>query len=192
MRHPRLRAALLAAAWLLVTSSPTAAHPSVIPTESPAGAAQRYGIVVPGEKPVPTVRLEVQFPRLLRVEALEVTPGWRISMQRDSGGRIIGAAWEGGAIGPNEFVQFGVLARNPDQAAQLSWAIIQTYSDASEVQWNGPPSAEFPATVTQITSAPLFTFGVAELLGISGLLVALVALLLVGIRQRARRASRST
>jgi uncharacterized protein YcnI len=83
------------------------------------------------------VRVEVQIPRLLRVEALEATPGWQVSVQRESGGRIVSAVWQGAEIGPSEFVEFGVLARNPEQATQLSWTLIQTYSDSSEVQWIG-------------------------------------------------------
>jgi uncharacterized protein YcnI len=187
MRVPLLRAALLGAVWLLVLASPVSAHVLVWPSESPAGASQRYGIVVPGEKAVPTVRLEVQFPRLLRVEALETRPGWRVSMQRDSGGRIIAATWEGEAVGADQFVEFGVLAQNPDQPAQLTWTMIQTYADASEVQWNAPSGSEFPAPVTRISS-PVFSFGLAEVLAGGALLVALVALYTATV-QRSRAAS---
>jgi hypothetical protein len=140
---------------------------------------------VPGEKTVPTVRVEVQFPRLLRVEALEATPGWQVSVQRESGGRIVSAVWQGAEIGLNEFVEFGVLARNPDQSTQLSWTVIQTYSDASEVQWIGPPSAEFPAAVTEVT-APLVRIGGAELASVGALLLSAAALCAVLVSRRGR------
>lgn len=57
-------------------------HVLVIPEEARAGVAQRYGILIPSEKAVPTVRIEVHFPDGLQVTELETVAGWRIKTQR--------------------------------------------------------------------------------------------------------------
>jgi uncharacterized protein YcnI len=122
----------------------------VAPAEAPVGIVQRYCIRVPSEKSVPTVGLEVQFPDNLEVTAIEVPPGWRGTAHKDRSERIVSASWEGGSILPKQYLEFGVLARNPTTQTTLSWKAIQTYQDASEVHWNGPPRAQFPAALTRV------------------------------------------
>jgi uncharacterized protein YcnI len=126
------------------------AHVTVAPAEAPAGIVQRYCIRVPSEKSIPTVGLEVQFPDNLEVTAIEVPPGWRGTAHKDHSGRIVSASWGGGNILPKQYLEFGVLARNPAEQTTLAWKAIQTYQDASEVHWIGPPRAQFPAALTRV------------------------------------------
>lgn len=126
------------------------AHVTVAPAEAPAGIVQRYCIRVPSEKSVPTVGLEVQFPNNLEVTAIEVPPNWRGTAHKDRSGHIVSASWEGGSILPKQYLEFGVLARNPTVQTTLAWKAIQTYQDASEVHWIGPPRAQFPAALTRV------------------------------------------
>ena len=130
------------------------AHIEVVPGESVAGTIERYGIRVPSEKPIATVRVEVQFPAAVRVLDFEAVAGWQLTTQTDSSGRPVDAVWEGGrVVGPNQYAEFGLRAQNPAQATELRWTVIQTYEDGSEVQWFGPSTAEFPAASTRVRDA---------------------------------------
>ena len=192
-RAIRLSLAGVVALGISLTGPPVAAlaHVEVVPAESAPGATERYGIRVPTEKPVPTVRVEVQFPPGLRVLDAESAAGWRLTVQRDATGRPVSAVWEGGSIPADEFGEFALRAVNPDTQAELRWQVIQTYQDGSEAQWLGPASAEFPAPATRVrSSGPL---GSAEplslaalLVGLLALVVSVVALVLAGLAWRRR------
>jgi uncharacterized protein YcnI len=129
------------------------AHVTVAPAEAPLGTVQRYCIRVPSEKSIPTVGIEVQFPDNLEVTAIETPPGWRGTAHKGRSGRIVSANWKGGTILPKQYLEFGVLARNPAAQTTLSWQAIQTYQDGSEVHWIGPPRAQFPAAVTRVRTS---------------------------------------
>jgi uncharacterized protein YcnI len=163
------------------------AHVEVVPADSPAGAMQRYGIRVPTEKPIPTVRVEVEFPSGLRVLDIEASPGWQVTLQTESGGRPIGATWDGSSIPAGQFAEFGLRAQNPDGEAQLRWSVIQTYADGSEVQWIGPPDAEFPAATTRVRGGQVIQL-LDPLAGASGV-VAVCALVVSALAWRASRRS---
>jgi uncharacterized protein YcnI len=134
----------------LFVTTPVVAHITVTPAEAPPATEQRYCIRVPSEKSIPTTALEIQFPDGLEITETDAPPGWRVTAAKGRHGRIIGATWQGGSIPPRQFLEFGVLARNPAAAAELTWKAIQTYQDGSEVHWIGPPRAQFPAAVTRV------------------------------------------
>jgi uncharacterized protein YcnI len=135
---------------------------TVSPGEAPAGAVQRYCIRVPSEKSTPTSKVEVEFPARLDVTEVEAPHGWRAAAQKGPQGRIAGAIWQGGSIPPRHFIEFGVLARNPDAPAQLVWKAIQTYGDGSEVHWIGSPRAQFPAALSRVRSGVSASRGDAQ------------------------------
>ena len=174
-----------AAAVALALPGRALAHVEVVPATSPPGVMERYGIRIPTEKPVPTVRVEVEFPNGLRVADIEASPGWQVTVQTESSGRPIGAVWEGGSIPAGQFAEFGLRAENPEGEAQLRWSVIQTYADGTEVQWIGPQNAEFPAATTRVSGRPLFA-SVDPLSGAS-MLFALIALIVAGLAWRASR-----
>jgi len=145
---------------------------------------ERYGIRVPTEKPIPTVRVEVQFPSGLRVLDLEVAPGWHTSVQTESGGRLVGAVWDGGSIPSGQFAEFGLRAQNPDREVELRWTVIQTYADGTEVQWVGLANAEFPAATTRVRSGDLPAS--VDPIAAAAALVAVAALIVAGLAWRAR------
>jgi uncharacterized protein YcnI len=168
------------------------AHIEVVPAESDAAATVRYGIRVPTEKPIPTVRVEVQFPADLRVLDFEAAAGWRLTAQTDGAGRPVDAVWDGGTIGPNEYAEFGLRAQNPYREAELRWTVIQTYQDGSEAQWSGPATGEFPAPTTRVRSRGVFSpetvGGVAVGVAIVALAISTLALA-TGHLRRGRRTS---
>lgn len=149
LRRGRLLSWVVGILGLLL--APTAwAHPIVSPQQSSAGATVRYVLSVPSEKPMATVRIEVQFPRQVRIGQVEPLAGWTVTPERDGTGRILGAIWDGGRVEAGEFVDLAVLADNPPTSVDVAWAAIQTYEDGSEVQWTGSPQSQFPATVTRV------------------------------------------
>jgi uncharacterized protein YcnI len=160
------------------------AHIEVVPEESVTATVERYGMRVPSEKAIPTTRIEVQFPREIRVIDLELVDGWRVTTQKDGSGRIVSAVWEGGSIPEEQFEEFGLRARNPEATADLTWQVIQTYQDGSEVQWIGPPNAEFPAALTRVRPAGAGLSGEALVTGLPGL-VGLAAIIISGLAWRA-------
>jgi hypothetical protein len=49
--------------------------------------------------------------------------------------------WQGGAIEPGEFAEFGFSARPPDEPGTLEFPAIQTY-DSGEWSGGSPPDSE--------------------------------------------------
>ena len=187
--HSRVLGWALGVLGLLLVAPAAWAHPIVSPDQSPAGSTVRYVLSVPSEKPQATVRIEVQFPRQVRVSQLEPLAGWSITPERDASGRILGAIWEGGRIGAGEFVELAVLADNPPRSEDVAWAAIQTYEDGSEVQWTGSPQSQFPATVTHVVergdaqTALLFA-GATFVVSVIALAIATIALARTYARRR--------
>src|SRR5438552_5155256 len=77
----------------LVAVQLVSAHIRINPTESTAGAREKYTMRVPNEKQVPSSRIEGEFPAGLDVYDFEFKPGWTITVKKDDKGRIIGATW---------------------------------------------------------------------------------------------------
>jgi uncharacterized protein YcnI len=125
----------------------------VTPPEASPGAVQRYCIRVPSEKSIATTAVEVQFPDSIEVTELESPAGWQAAAQKDRRSRTASALWQGGSIPPRQFLEFGVVARNPAAEMDLAWKAIQTYADGSEVHWIGPPRAQFPAAITSVRAS---------------------------------------
>lgn len=146
MRSILFTAALLAAA-------PAAAHVTVAPKQSVAGAHERYAILVPNEKMADTVAVEVTFPKALRVKAFQQLSGWMTEPVRDKSGALVGARWTG-RLAPQQFVEFGVLAINPASGSDLAWTAIQLFSDGSSVEWSGAPGSKTPAAHVTLRPAP--------------------------------------
>src|ERR1700746_1232939 len=62
-----------------------------------------------------------------------------------------------GKIQPYEFVEFGMLAINPKQGANLTWKFIQYYDDGTKEEFTGPVGSRLPAPVVTLkpaTTAP--------------------------------------
>ena len=167
------------------------AHVTVQPRQVAAGT--RYGefaVRVPTEKPVPTIKIRVEFPAGLRVARLKVKPGWTAQLERDSAKIITGVTWSGGRIGPDEYEDFyfsgNVLAKAGDT---LMVRAYQTYEGGEIVEWTDTvdPHAPRPAARIAITGEPsgLAAFTPATWIGGLALLVGFIALTL-SMRSRPR------
>jgi hypothetical protein len=149
-RSANRAAAIGALAAVVLFAGSAGAHVTVAPEEAPAGVVQRYTVSVPSEKAMATTRVEIDFPGELYVTGVDSPTGWTVTTSLGRDGRIAGAVWIGGAAAPKQSADFGVVARSPAVSAALSWKVIQTYEDGSEVHWTGPPRSEFPAAVTLV------------------------------------------
>lgn len=129
------------------------AHVSIDPIAAAAKAVQRYTVRIPNEKEVPTVKVRVEFPAGVVVSRFLPTPGWTREVEKDSTGTLVAATWSGGQIGPDEFQEFGFIARNPADAGTIGWKVYQTYQDGETVAWTGPAGSEKPAAITTIRAA---------------------------------------
>lgn len=134
---------------LLVVQS-ALGHATIWPQESVAGAFEKYTIRVPNEKESPTIRVEAEFPSGVAVNYFEVVPGWTIEHQRNANNRIVGATWNGGSIGPNEFAEFAFMAVNPEAGATLVWKIVQVHEDGTRSEWVGQRQSQNPAPMTMV------------------------------------------
>ncbi len=142
--------ALLICTMLALVVAPIAfGHIRIYPTQSTFGAREKYTMRVPNERQSPTVRVEGEFPAGLEVYGFEFKPGWKIDFKKDEKGKIIGATWTGRIV-PYEFVEFGMLAINPDAgnprrvALNMLWKFYQYYEDGSKEEFTAPADAKMP------------------------------------------------
>src|SRR3974377_2163744 len=122
------------------------AHIRIYPTESTAGAREKYTMRVPNEKQVACVRIEGEFPAEATIYDFEFKQGWKIDFKKDEKGKIVGAVWTGTMM-PYEFVEFGILGINPKEGASLVWKFVQYYDDGSKEEFTGPVGSRLPSPV---------------------------------------------
>jgi uncharacterized protein YcnI len=131
-------AALSLVLVMLVLGLPRAvsAHMVVMPEQSEAGGWERYAILVPTEKPSPTVRIELKLPNGMDVIAVESKSGWTGTYEAFPIGSAR-VAWKGGRILSGEFLSFEFLAWNPPAARVVTWEATQWYEDGTSERWTG-------------------------------------------------------
>src|SRR5438094_5852375 len=149
--------------WAVVVSAMTAAavflpasldaHAVVYPKSSEAGAYEKYLLRIPNERDVATTRVEIRFPRSVRVISFADVPGWTLEIVTDSAQHVTGAVWTG-SLPPQRFVEFPFIAVNPNTSVRLVWPAFQTYSSGERVDWIGlDEDAKQPASVTMVGRA---------------------------------------
>lgn len=140
------------AAVLLTCGSAAAAHVTVWPKLSQAGAHEKYEVRVPNEKQVDTLSVELRIPKGVRIRSFEQKPGWTAEALRDSSGAIVGVRWSG-RLPANQFTEFGLLAVNPSSGADLVWPAVQSFADGTRVEWTGAKGSKTPAPHVTIEAA---------------------------------------
>ena len=53
-------------------------------------------------------------------------------------------------IGPNEFIEFPIVAANPEDEGTFKWKAYQTYDNGDVVKWTGKEDSEHPAPTTTV------------------------------------------
>jgi hypothetical protein len=148
----------------------------------------------PTEKDIPTTQIRVEVPEGFTVTGVRPVPGWTSKFEED-GGAIRAITWSGGEIEPQEFQEFAIQPKTPEETGEYSWRAYQTYQDGSVVQWTGPPEEHGgremesedsgPASVVDIVqggSQPGETPGVgAPALGLGFIPIAAYGGLVIGV-----------
>jgi len=146
--------ALLSASLTLSAVAPAFAHVKVYAepgwTQAPACSYTQFIVVVPNERPDPTVRIALDVPPSVTVSATQPVPGWTAGFTIVKG-RVRGITWSGGQIHPREFQTFAFLAGTPSTPQLLSWNAHQTYQNGEVVNWTGAPDSDTPHSQTTIT-----------------------------------------
>lgn len=143
---------LLSGTALFALCSLAYGHIRIAPTESTAGAREKYTMRVPNEKQVGSSKIEGEFPAGLDIYDFEFKPGWKIEFKKDDKGKIVGATWTG-KIQPYEFVEFGMLGINPKEGTDLVWKFIQFYDDGTKEEFTGPVGSRLPSPVVALKPA---------------------------------------
>ncbi|MGK5544936.1 YcnI family copper-binding membrane protein [Streptomyces sp. URMC 127] len=174
--RPRHRLPLIgavAAGTVLLLAGPAAAHVSVAPGTAEKGGYSTIAFKVPNEKDnASTVKLEVTLdPKHPLASVMpQPVPGWEVKVEKaklekplQMHGKTIDEAvskitWSGGKIEPGQFQQFPLsVGKLPDDADELVFKALQTYSDDDVVRWIDPSKpggaeAEHPAPTLKLVA----------------------------------------
>ncbi len=166
--------AALAAAGVLTAAGTASAHVTVHPESYAKGATD--GVLtfrVPNEEDgASTTKVQLFLPTDHPVLGALVTPqpGWTATVKtarlktpvKTDDGTITEAVseidWTGGKIGHGQYQDFNVaFGQLPDDAEQLAFKTLQTYSDGKVVRWieeakEGQAEPENPAPVLKLTA----------------------------------------
>jgi len=194
--HPnRVRAralvgAAVAAVGLTVVSSAWA-HAEISPPETKSKTLQLFTLAVPTEKEgLTTTKVEITPPSGFGIDSFVPTTSWKRQLQQTGSGEnavIQKVTWTGGKVPTEEDSVFQFLA-SPDSNKTYTFAVRQTYSDGSVVDWSGPESSDTPAPRIEAKSS--LGGGGSSTLAIIALVVAGIAVLLAGIGLATRGGSR--
>jgi uncharacterized protein YcnI len=142
----------VAALFVTALGAPAAlAHVQVQPALVAPGDAVIFTVVVPNERDVATVEVELQIPEGVIPFAFEETPGWKQSERLAADQSLDVVAWTG-SLPPGSFVRFFFLAGTPDEPGEITWPTVQRYADGVSARWIGPPDSEEPAAVTVVSA----------------------------------------
>jgi uncharacterized protein YcnI len=148
--RPRARAltgAAVVAVGLTVVSSAWA-HAEISPPVTKSKALQLFTLAVPTEKEgVTTTKIELTLPSGFGIDSFVSETGWKRQLQQTGSGEnavIQKVTWTGGSVPTGEDSIFQFLA-SPDSSKTYTFAVRQTHSDGSVVDWSGPESSDTPA-----------------------------------------------
>jgi uncharacterized protein YcnI len=177
--------AVLIVLCILIAPSIVFAHAVVFPKTSTPGSYEKYVLRVPNERDVPTLQVELRFPKGVRVVSFGDVPGWKLQVVTDSARHITGAVWTG-ALPKDRFVEFPFVAVNPKDSTALTWPTYQTYQGGERVEWTGPESSKTPVSSTIISDPTVVPVKVSRTSLYISLLALLFALTALAVALRPR------
>jgi uncharacterized protein YcnI len=168
----------------LAFAAGASAHAEVSPKVSLSGKLQLFSLAVPTEKSnLTTSKVVMTVPGGFEIDSfVPPPPGWTQTLEQSGSGDnavITKVTWTGGKTPTGEDSLFQFLAM-PKSSNAYTFAVQQTYSDGSIVNWAGPESSDAPAPTIQATSSvgggvSALTI-VAVILGLLGLGAGILAL----------------
>ena len=160
MHRNRVRARALAgtavAALGLTVVSSAWAHAEISPPETKSKTLQLFTLAVPTEKEgLTTTKVELTPPSGFGIDSFVSETGWKRQLQETGSGEnavIQKITWTGGNVPTDEDAIFQFLA-SPDSNKTYTFAVRQTYSDGTVVDWSGPESSDTPAPTVEAKSS---------------------------------------
>ena len=185
-RPGRLPLSLLCAGGMaLICAGAASAHARISPPVSLSRTLQLYSLAVPTEQPdATTSEVVLSVPAGFSITSFVPSPGWRRAVAQSvlrSGAVVEKVTWSGGAVPTGEDALFQFLGEASANGT-YTFAVQQTYSNGSIVDWGGAESSAAPAPAIQVKGSlggggtPLLTI-VALVVGILGVLIGGIALL---------------
>lgn len=162
-----------AAGAVLLLAGPAFAHVTVSPGDAEKGSYTTVNFKVPNERDdASTVKLEVTIPTDHPLASVmpQPVPGWDVKVTTSKldkpvemhGEKVDTAVskvtWSGGEIKPGTFQQFPLsVGQLPENADQLVFKTLQTYSNKEIVRWievptDGAAEPENPAPVLKLVA----------------------------------------
>jgi len=189
MQH-RIAPAALAVLAALVTAGAASAHAKMSPPVVLAAQGQVFTLAVPTEKDdATTTTVELTPPSGFSIDSFFPTPGWTRSVEQSGSGEsavVTKVTWKGGSVPTGEDAAFSFLGRTSG-SGEYRFAVRQTYSDGSVVDWSGSEASDAPAPTVKAVSS--FAGGTSTLtivalaLGAAGVVLGGIALLARGGRR---------
>jgi uncharacterized protein YcnI len=181
MKHRLALSAFVVLAALTITAA-ASAHAKVSPSVVQAQDSEVFTLAVPTEKEnATTTSIEFTPPKGFNIDSFFPSPGWKRSVQTTGSGEnavVEKVTWTGGKTPTDEDSAFSFLA-STSGSGTYTFAVRQTYSDNSIVDWSGPESSDSPAPTIKAIST-LGGGGGTSTLGIIAVALAAVALIVAG------------
>ena len=176
-----LVAASVAVAVPLVSAAPAWAHAAISPPVAKTNVLQQFTLAVPTEKEnATTTSIQLTVPGGVEIDSFEPAPGWKRTVNATGTGEsavVKQVTWTGGHVPTEEDSVFHFQATLTGGSKDYTFAVRQTYSDGTVVDWSGPEDSDAPSPLVQGVSS---VGGSSSTLTIVALVVAAVALL-VGV-----------
>lgn len=183
----KLFLATVIALGALALPSSAFAHAELSPPVGLKGKVELYTLAVPTEKDnATTTSIALTVPSGFGIDSFAPSPGWTRKLVQTRSGEdavIQKVTWTGGSTPTDEDSVFSFLASG-SSAKTYTFAVRQTYSDGSVVDWSGPESSDAPAPTIEVRSS--IGGGGSETLAIVALAVGAAALILAIVALVAR------
>lgn len=187
MKHRLALSAFIVLAALIVSAA-ASAHAKVSPSVVQAKDSEVFTLAVPTEKAnASTTSIELTVPKGFGIDSFFPSPGWKRSVQSTGSGEsavVQKVTWSGGSVPTDEDAAFSFLG-STSGTGTYSFAVRQTYSDGSIVDWSGAESSDTPSPTIKADST-LGGGGGSTTLDIVAIALAAVALILAGAGLLAR------
>lgn len=187
MKHHLALSAFVVLAALAITEA-ASAHAKISPSIVQAKDSEVFTLAVPTEKEnATTTSIELTVPKGFGIDSFFPSPGWRRSAVSTGSGEsavVQKVTWAGGKVPTGEDAAFSFLA-STSGTGTYTFAVTQTYSDGSIVNWSGPESSDSPSPTIKADST-LGGGGGSRTLDIVAIALAAIALIVAGAGLLAR------
>jgi uncharacterized protein YcnI len=166
----------------LVVTGGAFAHARVSPPVSLSKELQLFSLAVPTEKEgVVTTKIVLTPPEGFSIDSVVPPPsGWRLAVKSQGSGEeavVQKLTWSGGRTPTGQDSLFQFLGE-PKKAGTYEFAVQQTYSDGSIVNWDGAADSENPTPTIEAKDS--IGGGSSSVVADIALVVAVLALVAAG------------